>query len=68
MPPPAFLPGPVTAPSGSAAYRPEKMVRTDPASRSIESYLSNPLKAAAVSGEQRGGPERGAYIGYEGRN
>ncbi len=33
-------------------YRPDKLVRTDPASRSIESYLSNPYKTAAVQGEE----------------
>lgn len=34
----------------SQPYRPDKLVRVDPSAQSLEAYLSNPYKAAAVGG------------------
>ena len=48
---PASDPSLPPLPKGGGAYRPEKMVRTDPSARTLDAFLSNPLKAAAVNGE-----------------
>ena len=63
-------PGSSAAPSSSAnASRPDKMVRTDPSARSIESYLSHPvLKAAAVRGERGGSRSRSIRPGSRSRS
>ncbi|KAG1661970.1 hypothetical protein FOA52_007142, partial [Chlamydomonas sp. UWO 241] len=57
--------------SGPAPYRPEKLIRTDPKSQSMEAFLTNPYKAAALGGSvarRRGGGDKGSAAATSARD